>query len=48
LQQIVHSAMNSCAFAATFATRPISQRRQPITFLHGILGRLDMHLERRY
>jgi hypothetical protein len=48
LRQIVRSVMNSCAFAATFALRPISQRRQPIAFLHGIQDGLTMHLERRY
>jgi hypothetical protein len=48
LRQIVRSVMNSCAFAATFTLRPISQRRQPIAFLHGIQDGLTMHLERRY
>jgi GT2 family glycosyltransferase len=48
VRQIVHSIINSCAFAATFAIRPISQRRQLIACLRGIWDGLTMHLERRY
>ena len=48
LRQILHSVANSCAFAATFAIRPVTQRRQLVACLRGIWDGLTMHLERRY
>jgi GT2 family glycosyltransferase len=48
LRQVVHSIIYACAFAATFAIRPISQRRQLVACLRGIWDGLTMHLERRY
>jgi len=48
LRQIVHSVVDACKFAATFAVRPISQRRQLIACLRGIRDGLTMHLERRF
>jgi GT2 family glycosyltransferase len=47
-RQIVHSIIVSCSFAATFAIRPISQRKQLVACLRGIWDGLTMHLERRY
>ncbi len=48
LRQIVHSVVDACKFAATFAVRPVSQRRQLIACLRGIRDGLTMHLERRF
>jgi len=48
LRQVAHSIINSCAFAATFAIRPVGQRRQLIACLRGIWDGLTMHMERRF
>jgi hypothetical protein len=48
LRQIVHSIIVSLGFAAGFAVRPVSHRRQLIACVRGIWDGLTMHLERRY
>jgi GT2 family glycosyltransferase len=48
LRQIVHSILHSCSFAATFAIRPLSHKKQLVACLRGIWDGLTMHMERRY
>ena len=48
LRQVVHSIINSFAFAATFAFHPIRQREQLVACARGIWDGLTMHMERRY